>query len=198
MATNSASLKPYVINFRPSNLYPESLTWDPSAQHFVIGSFRHHTLLSDSDAAVVDALVSDPLLPPSSSLLRLALDHPRHRLFAAVHSPPSPYYSPSALVAYDLPSCHCLFLNPLHKPNASDSVVGANDVAIDFSCNAYVTNSTGNLIWKVNLEGEATILSRSQLFTANSVERGTSYSSYGLNGIAYISKGYLIVVQSNT
>ncbi|KAK3009308.1 hypothetical protein RJ639_013744 [Escallonia herrerae] len=196
--SSSFASKPHVINFRSPNLYPESLTWDSSAQHFVVGSLRHRTVLSVSDAAVVDTLISDPLLPPNSSLLGLALDQPRRRLLAAVHSPPSPYSSSSALAAYDLPSRRRLFLTPLHEPSATDSSAGANDVAVDFSGNAYVTNSAGNLIWKVNLDGEATILSRSPLFTANPVEGGTPYSSCGLNGIAYISKGYLLVVQSNT
>ncbi|KAK2981295.1 hypothetical protein RJ640_006996 [Escallonia rubra] len=194
--SSSFASKPHVINFRSPNLYPESLTWDSSAQHFVVGSLRHRTALSVSDAAVVDTLISDPLLPPNSSLLGLALDHPRRRLLAAVHSPYSS--SSSALAAYDLRSRRRLFLTPLHEPSATDSSSGANDVAVDFSGNAYVTNSAGNLIWKVNLDGEATILSRSPLFTANPVERGTPYSSCGLNGIAYISKGYLLVVQSNT
>ncbi|KAI9085528.1 hypothetical protein K1719_032371 [Acacia pycnantha] len=35
-------------------------------------------------------------------------------------------------------------------------------------------------------------------YTAHPVDCNTSYSYCGLNGIAYVSKGYLLVVQSNT
>ncbi|KAK2984021.1 hypothetical protein RJ640_003150 [Escallonia rubra] len=152
----------------------------------MVGSLRHRTLLSDSNAAVVDALVSDPLLPRSSSLLRLALDHPRHRLFAAVHSPSSLYYSPSALVAYDLPSCHCLFLTPSMSP--TPATPPQEPTTLQSTSPAMPTSPTPL----------TTSFGRSQLFMANSVEHGTPYSSFGLNGIAYISKGYLLVVQSNT
>ncbi|KAK2974941.1 hypothetical protein RJ640_009223 [Escallonia rubra] len=154
------------------------------AYHFINGCLRHRTLLSVSDAAIVDTLVFNPLLLPSSSLLGLTLYHPSRRcLLAAIPSPPSPYYSSFSLASYDLPSPRRLFLTPFHEPNATDSTESANDVTVEFSGNAYVTNSVSNLIWKVNLEGEVIILSRSLLFTANPVERGMPYSSCGLNGL---------------
>ncbi|GKU98060.1 hypothetical protein SLEP1_g11112 [Rubroshorea leprosula] len=43
---------PHIINFRSPNLYPEGLAWDPSAQHFLVGSLHHRTINSISDAGV--------------------------------------------------------------------------------------------------------------------------------------------------
>ncbi|PSR88179.1 Protein STRICTOSIDINE SYNTHASE-LIKE 3 like [Actinidia chinensis var. chinensis] len=167
--------KPHVINFRSPNLYPESVSWDPSAQHFVVGSFRNRTLHSVSDAAVVDTLVYDPNLPPNSTILGVTVDNSRRRLLATVNSmPPLPAFT--ALAAYDLrsPDRQRLFLTPLHDPSAADEDRPvANDVTVDFSGNAFVTNSAGNFIWK-------------------------KYSFCGINGVVYISNGYLLAVQSNT
>ncbi|XP_052203804.1 uncharacterized protein LOC127809141 [Diospyros lotus] len=190
--------KPHIINFKSPSLYPESLSWDPSAQHFVVGSHRHRSLLSVSDAAVVDTIVSDPSLPHNATILGVSVDRPHGRLLAVVHSaPPLPVFN--ALAAYDLrsPDRHRLFLAQLHDPTNS-SRPAANDVAFDFSGNAFVTNSAGNFIWKVTPAGEASVFSRSPAFTAYPVDHSKPYSFCGLNGVVYISKGYLLVVQSNT
>ncbi|GMP59155.1 hypothetical protein CsSME_00022549 [Camellia sinensis var. sinensis] len=191
--------KPHVINFRSPNLYPESLSWDPTAQHFVVGSHRHRTLLSVSDAAVVDTLIFDPSLPPNTTVLGVSVDMLRRRLLAVLHSfPPLPSFN--ALAAYDLrsPDRRRLFLALLHDPTTSDDRPIANDVAVDFSGNTYVTNAAGNFIWKVTVDGEPSVFSRSQAFTSHPVEVGKMYSFCGLNGVVYINKGYLLVVQTNT
>ncbi|GAB4844617.1 hypothetical protein Ancab_038018 [Ancistrocladus abbreviatus] len=194
-----AAADPHVIKFRSPNLYPEGLAWDPSAQHFIVGSLRHRTFLSVSDAGVVNNILSDPSLPPNSTILGIAIDPHRRRLLAAVHSlPPLPPFN--ALAAYDLRSLTPIFLSPLPSdPSSSSSPDVANDVAVDFDGNAYVTNSGNNFIWKVNVEGEPSIFSRSHLFTKYPpVDPSSPYNSSGLNGVAYLSKGYLLVAQSNT
>lgn len=193
----SFASKPHLINFRSPNLYPESLSWDPTGQHFIVGSLRSPTLLSVSDAGVVNTLVSDTSLPENSSFLGVTVDVTHNRVLAVVHphSEPSDY----ALAAYDLRAPHHrLFLATLHDPESSTSSFGANDVAVDFSGNAFVTNSDSNLIWKVDLDGKASVLSKSKVFTKTPVDPTTPYSSCGLNGIAYCNKDYLLVVQSNT
>ncbi|KAL8112247.1 hypothetical protein AgCh_019807 [Apium graveolens] len=190
---SSYSKDAHVINFRSPNLYPESFAWDPSSQHFIIGSLRRPTLQSVSDAAVVDTLISDTSLPPNSAFLGLAVDTYFRRIVVAVHSPSSP-----AVAAYNLRTGDRIFLTLLPDSNATSTTAGANDVAVDFSGNAYVTNSASNLIYKVNKDGEYSVLSRSPIFSQSAVDPNTPYSSCGLNGVVYISKGYLLVVQSNT
>ncbi|PKI44244.1 hypothetical protein CRG98_035318 [Punica granatum] len=114
--------KPHHISFRSPDLYPEAAVWDPSAQHFIVGSLRSRSIHSVSDAGVVDTLISDPSLPPNSTILGLA----------------------------------------------------------------------------VTVDGEASIFSRSAAFTSFPVDRDAPYSYCGINGIAYVSRGFLLVVQSNT
>ncbi|KAL2329704.1 hypothetical protein Fmac_017285 [Flemingia macrophylla] len=186
----------HVINFQYPNLYPESLTWDAQAQHFLLGSLRQRIIAAVSDAGIVETFISDTDLPAGAAFLGLAIDPPRNRLLAVVHS--SHHLPPlNALAAYDLRSRRRIFLSALPSEN-SDS---ANDVAVDHSGNAFVTNSGGNFIWKVTVDGSASIFSRSPMYTAstnNPSGGGEPYGSVGLNGITYVSKGYLLVVQSSS
>ncbi|KAF8399014.1 hypothetical protein HHK36_014881 [Tetracentron sinense] len=188
--------KRHVINFRSPNLFPEGLAWDPTAQHFVVGSLHHRSILAVSDAGVVETLISDPDLPPNVTILGVTIDSVNRRLLAVIHAmEPLPHFD--ALAAYDLRSRKRLFLAPLTNDLTSDRQI-ANDVTVDYKGNAFVTNAAGNFIWKVNSNGEPSIFSRSPMFTSQYVEPDRHYSFCGLNGIAYISKGYLLVVQTNT
>ncbi|KAJ0679538.1 putative transcription factor WD40-like family [Helianthus annuus] len=188
---------PHVINFRSPNLYPESLAYDPTAQHFIVGSLNHPTLLAISDAGVVNTLVNDQSLPDTSSFLGVTVDIFHHRLLAVVYNRSDP--SNGALAAYDSRAPHTrLFLTTLHDPASSPTAAGANDVTVDFSGNAFVTNSASNLIWKVDRDGKASVLSKSKVFNKTAAVPDMLHSSCGLNGIAYCTKGYLLVAQSNT
>ncbi|KAL2511288.1 NHL domain-containing protein [Abeliophyllum distichum] len=162
--------KRHVINFRWHNLYPESFIWDPKSEHFVVGSLRQQTLISVSDAGVTSSLLSDASLPSNSSFLGLALDLRHHRLLAVVHRP-STLTTPAfnALVSYHLSTFDQLFLTPL-PPTTLPFTTVANDVAVDFSGNAYVTDSANDAIYKINIEGQASILSKSQAFKSHPVE----------------------------
>lgn len=195
----SAARKRHVINFRSSNLYPESFTWDPKSQHFIVGSTRRRQLISVSDAGVVETLITDTSLPTNSSFLGLTVDRRHNRLLAVIHRAPSPE-NPSpfnALASYDLQTNRRLFLSPLLTDEDLQLAV-ANDVAVDYSGDAYVTNSGDDFIWKVNINGDVSILSKSKAYKFHPVDMTTDYHKCGLNGIVYSSRGYLLVVQSNT
>ncbi|KAJ7943017.1 Six-bladed beta-propeller, TolB-like protein [Quillaja saponaria] len=193
--------KPHIIDFRFPNLYPHALAWDPSAQHFLVGSHNRRIIASVSDAGVADTFIHDPSLPENVTVLGLAVDFYKHRLLVVLHAlDPLPRFN--ALAAYDLRTRKRIFLSllPTDEDEASAGTPreNANDVAVDFKGNAYVTNSIGNYIWKVNEKGEASIFSRSPQYTAHPVDHESPWSFFGLNGIAYVSKGYFLVVQSNT
>ncbi|KAL0540073.1 hypothetical protein IC582_024302 [Cucumis melo] len=189
--------KPHLIDFRSPNLYPEGLVWDTSAQHFVVGSLHHRTLVSVSDAGVAETLIRDPSLPENVSILGLTIDSVNSRLLAVVHAaPPLPEFN--ALAAYDLRSRHRISLTPLFSDGTSSHRPVANAVAVDFKGNAFITNSAGNFIWKVDKDGSASIFSKSASYSSYPATPNEVYSSSGLNGAVYVSKGYLLVVQSNT
>lgn len=188
---------PHIINFRSPNLYPEGLAWDQVAQHFLVGSLYQRTISAVSDAGIVETFISDPSLPENATLFGLAIDSFNNRLLAIIHAiEPLPPFN--ALAAYDLRSRRRVFLSHLHSDNAAVTRPRPGDVAVDYNGNAFVTNSAENFVWKVNDKGESSIFSKSSLYTAHPVERDTPYGSSGLSGIAYVSKGYLLVVQSST
>ncbi|XP_022942624.1 uncharacterized protein LOC111447606 [Cucurbita moschata] len=188
--------KPHQIDFRSPNLYPEGLVWDSSAQHFIVGSLHHRTLVSVSDAGVAENLIHDPDLPENVSILGLAIDSINNRLLAAVHAAaPLPEFN--ALAAYDLRSRRRISLTSLPSSNSNRRPV-ANGIAVDFKGNAFVTNSAENFIWKVDKHGSASIFSKSASYSSHPITANEVYSSSGLNGAVYVSKGYLLVVQSNT
>ncbi|XP_059316780.1 uncharacterized protein LOC132067529 [Lycium ferocissimum] len=190
----STAKNPHVINFRSTNLYPESFTWDPKSQHFIVGSTRnHHKIISVSDAGVVETLISDTSLPPNSSFLGLSVDRHSNRLLAVIHRRSPPF---NAVASYDLQSRRRLFLSPIAMvtEDALQSAV-AKDVAVDYDGNAYVTDSVNDVIWKVDSNGDVSIFSKSKAFKSHPVNVMTTV---GLNGIVYNTRGYLLVVQSNT
>ncbi|XP_077244001.1 NHL domain-containing protein [Tasmannia lanceolata] len=189
--------KRHVITIRSPNLYPESLTWDPSAQHFIVGSVLHGSIHSISDAGVIETLISDPNLPPNTSVLGLSIDSARHRLLAVLHavSPLPPF---DALAAYHLPSRRRLFLAPLSDTSGATHRPVANSVTVDSSGTAYVTSSAGNFIWKVEISGQTSILSRSPIFSSGHVYGDRADSWCGLNGIVHVRRSMLLAVQTNT
>ncbi|CAM8881752.1 unnamed protein product [Rhodiola kirilowii] len=187
---------PHVIQFKSPNLYPEGIAYDSSAQHFLVGSLHSRSIHSVSDAGVVETFLTDTTLPPNSTILGLTVDLHYKRLLAVIHSlEPLPPFN--ALAAYDLRTRRRLYLAELDAEIDSIRQV-ANDVAADFSGNAFVTNSASNFIWKVNADGESSIFSKSPAFSSHPVDQSTPYSECGLNGVVYNSKGYLLVAQSNT
>ncbi|XP_042494963.1 uncharacterized protein LOC122074166 [Macadamia integrifolia] len=187
-----------VINFQSPNLFPIGFAWNPTSQHFILSSLRHHSLKFVSDGGIVETLISDHSLPPMVTILGITIDSINNRLLAIIHAfEPLPPFN--ALAAYDLTSGDRLFLTPLTNSLVTGRRPIAIDVAIDFSGNAYVTNSVGNFIWKVEASGKPFVLSKSAVFSSQHVDTRQPYSFSGLSGIAYVSNGgFLLVVQTNT
>ncbi|XP_042447805.1 uncharacterized protein LOC122032565 [Zingiber officinale] len=165
----------------PSSTFrsPRALAWDPTAQHFLVGSSLFPAALASvSDAGVTETLVFDPILPAQSSVVALAVDDRRRRLFVGLTNP-------SALAAYDLrsPRPHRrIFLSPLPDPSAA-----LGGVAVDHATGAaFVT--AGSVVAKVDLDGAVSVLSRSTIFSADP-------SSEGLGGLVHGRNAYLLVAE---
>ncbi|XP_074315679.1 uncharacterized protein LOC141651885 [Silene latifolia] len=184
----SESRERHVITFRSPTLYPEGLTWDPTSNHFIVASVRHGTFHTVTNNGVIQTLTSSASnLPYNPIVLGLAFDTRRNRLIAAFNTVNTPYVAAFSLHRTSN-SLTLLFLT--HLPTDSPSSAASNDVALDPHGNAYVTNFGENLIWKVSLNGTASVLS---------LDRTSPYSYAGLNGVVYLDgKELLLVVQSNT
>ncbi|XP_020105693.1 uncharacterized protein LOC109722183 isoform X2 [Ananas comosus] len=167
----------HVITFAIAGDVPSGLAWDPTAQHFLVGSLLRPSVSSVSDAGVVEELVSDPSVPPSSPALALAVDAPRRRLLVALARP-------AALASYDLrsPRPHRrIFAAPLPDPSAVPGAVDVDPATGD----AFVTG--GGVVWKVDARGIPSVLSQSPI-----------YGSGALGGAAHVSRGFLLAAQGST
>jgi len=72
-----------------------------------------------------------------------------------------------------------------------------NDVVADSAGNVYLTNSYGDFIWKVTMEGIASVFAKSSIFLSQLVVVNSSVAWWGSNGLAYHTEGaYLLVLQS--
>ncbi|XP_073006663.1 uncharacterized protein [Typha latifolia] len=166
----------HVITFSGRGIQPSGLAWDPTAQHFLVGSLLLPAVSSVSDAGVFEILVSDPSLGASSPAVAVAVDDRRRRLLVAFSQPPS-------LAAYDLrsPIPH----SRLFAAHLPDSSADPGGVAVDWATgDAFVT--AGDRIWRIDTDGKPSLLSRSAIYEP------------GLGGLAHVSKGFLLAVQVST
>ncbi|KAG1368074.1 putative Sodium/potassium/calcium exchanger Nckx30C [Cocos nucifera] len=185
----------HVITFGSPGLAPAGLAWDGTAQHFLVGSRLRPAVSSVSDAGVVEALVSDSLLPPDSSALALAVDNPRRRLLVA-------FARPATLAAYDLrsPRPHRrIFISSLPDPAAVPGGIAVDSTTGD----AFVTSGTRNLMWKVDLDGNPIVFSKSPNYSppesAGDEDRPEAATAAGgLGGVVHVSLGFLLAVQGST
>lgn len=179
------------FDYRPTSWFRECAQWDPIDQRFIV-SFMEGGLgqikIDPPAIAHEQILVKDPDLRANSTL-GFKLDHPRHRLLAAVSDQFG--HSFSALAAYDTRTWERIFLTVLAGPETRSL---ANDVAVDEEGNAYVTDSRRGLIWRVSWDGkDASVLTDSPIFKLNSTKMFSPLVSVTLNGIAYHPDGYLLV-----
>ncbi|KAK8923749.1 hypothetical protein KSP39_PZI019680 [Platanthera zijinensis] len=172
----TAAANLHVITIPSDVLRPSSLFWDPTAQHFVVGSAVRPIISSVSDAGVAETIVSDPLLSQHSSVSSISVDDRRRRLLVALRRP-------DGLAAYDLrsPRPHRrIFFSPLPSSPGGIAVDSASGLV-------FVTGSDSGVVWRADLEGVVSDLSRS-----------AKYGGEGLAAVAYERKGFLLVVQGKT
>lgn len=168
----------------------ECTKWDAEGGRFLASTFfgtgvaevrageaEERVVLADPDAA-------------GRVALGLAIDAPRRRLLL-VYADRLPRKGYAALGAYDLGSWRRIFLTRLDVPG--DSTM-PDDVAADEDGNAYVTDCSGNKIWKVSPDGAVLGVIKNATF----VQRpGSLHNLVGLNGIVYHPNGYLLVIHTS-
>jgi sugar lactone lactonase YvrE len=171
------------------NLFPEGLEYDKLMKRFLISSITQGSIGIVEEYGSYREWINDPDIP---STLGLHIDLPRKRLLvavadigASVKSSPATAYMLAGLAAYDLRSGERLFYTRMDEllPGLPHF---ANDVTVDKQGNAYVTDSFTGAIYKVDVEGEATIFYRDTALDP-------APDAFGLNGIDYDPRGYLLV-----
>lgn len=185
----------HTINIKYPQLFPEGFDWDKENQHFIVGSLQFGTLHTVSDAGVADDFITDKDYAGKASVLGITVDSKRSRVLAVIHRPSDPNgeLGFNALAGYDLKSGKRVLFVEL------DQNAVANDVAVDPYGNAFVTNSAGNFIWKITLDGHVSVFAKDPIFTSQDIIVEDDLVRFcGLNGIVYNKRGALLVTQSNS
>lgn len=187
---------PARISVPQAALSPEGIQWDEANQRFYVSSRTKGTFGTVRDDSSYTKFGENPQL---ISTIGLNLDAGRQRLLAAVSDNgfnPSFVNQPTlrklAGLAIFNSSTGALssFVNLATLPAAAAYPNHfANDIAVDKDGNAYITDSMSPIIYKVDLQGNASV------FLENAQLSGGT--GFGLNGIVYHPDGYLLVAKTS-
>ncbi|MFC6224128.1 SMP-30/gluconolactonase/LRE family protein [Hymenobacter artigasi] len=174
-------------------LSPEGIQYDEANKRFYVSSRTKGTIGTVRDDSTYTEFGKDSRL---ISTIGLNLDAGRQRLLAAVSDNgfnPSVVNAPTkgklaALAIFNTGTgalTSYVDLGGLRPTGAHF----ANDIAVDKDGNAYITDSMSPIIYKVDLQGNATV------FLENAQLSGGT--GFGLNGIVYHPDGYLLTAKTS-
>ena len=191
--TTPAAAAPDRITVPQAALHPEGIQWDATNQRFVVSSRTQGRIGTVRDDSTYTVLADDPRL---ISTIGLNLDASRNRLLAAVsdggfnstRSSAATLRKLAALAIFNSSTGSLMSFVDLGalRPGVNHF---ANDIAVDAQGNAYITDSFAPIIYKVDVQGTATVfLEDAQL---------SGGTGFGLNGIVFHPDGYLITAKTN-
>lgn len=154
------------------NLFPEGIEYDQERQHFLLSSASEGTIFTVDDDGTIKALIVDPELEMT---LGIEIDYNNQRLLVANnHSDDNAF-----LGSYDLETGQRIFMTNLSELFQTRGHL-ANDVTVDADGTAYVTDTVTPVIYRVDLDGNASIFLEDPVFDS-------------LNGIVAHADGYLLL-----
>lgn len=187
---------PTRISVPQAALSPEGIQWDEANKRFYVSSRTKGTVGTVRDDSTYTEFGKDSKL---ISTIGLNLDAGRQRLLAAVSDNgfnPSVVNAPTKgkLAALAIFNTSTGALNSYINLSASPAAAAypnhfANDMAVDKDGNVYITDSMSPIIYKVDLQGTATV------FLENAQLSGGT--GFGLNGIVYHPDGYLLTAKTS-
>jgi hypothetical protein len=183
---------PNRINFTREALYPEGVSHDALRERFLVTSLRFGTIGSVKYNGIYTPFIEDMDL---ISTIGIKADEPRNRVLVAVSDPgaglrtsPATAGKLAALGIYNLTNgtrINFVNLGALRPGKAHF----ANDITIDPEGNAYITDSFSPIIYKVDINGNASVFFEGETFA-------TQPGEFGFNGIVHHPSGYLIAAFS--
>lgn len=186
----SASPAPRIIHASAPSLHPEGVAWDPTRHAFLVSSVRHGTVSLVGLDGKVRPFLAHPAMP---STFGLHVDVRRHRVLVtygdiglSTRSTPTTIGHVSGLASFDLRTGRLEWLVDLATTPGQHA---ANDLTIDRSGIAYVSDVFAPELYRVTPAGRASVLVRDERFTP---------TSFGMNGIVWHPRGFLLSVRYDT
>jgi len=180
------------IEIKNDTLFPEGITYNPLSNRFIVGSFRQGAIFEIDQNGNAKIFIEDKRL---HSVLAVRVDTKRNRLLAltsdlgaSIRTTKVDIKRYAALAIYDLVTGKPLQFVDLSKviPNTERLV---NGMALDNKGNAYITDSFAAAIYKVDVEGKASLFLQDDEFSGEGIN---------LNGIVHHPAGYLLAVKKSS
>ena len=186
------------ISVPQAAVHPEGIQYDAINKRFIVSSRTKGVINTVRDDSTFTLLADDPRL---ISTIGVHLDASRNRVLVAVADN-------GANAARSGPAATSTTLRKLAAVAIFNATSGAlvnfvdlgglrpgvnhfaNDIAVDNDGNAYVTDSFAPIVYKVTVQGVASV------FLENPQLSGGT--GFGLNGIVYHPDGYLLVAKTST
>ena len=155
------------------NLFPEGIEYDEMGKRFLLGSAALGTIYEVSDGGLLLPFIKSN---DFQATFGIEIDRINNRLLVVNSSYP---LSDEKLGAYDLKSGERIFMANLSDTYPNDKNL-ANDVAVDANGIAYVTDTFAPVIYRVDMNGEASIFIEDEMLSF-------------INGIVAYSDEYLLL-----
>ncbi|MGN6803759.1 MAG: hypothetical protein ACTHJN_17795, partial [Ginsengibacter sp.] len=168
---------PSEINFTVHDLFPEGVAYDPVHKLFLVSSAATGSVGAVTFEGAYNPLITDEKL---TSTTGLKVDKARKRLLVCNVA--------DGIASYDLNNGNRLFFTDLSSLIPGGPVF-INDETFDTEGNLYVTNSASPVIYKVDLNGNASVFYQNSDFA-------TGPADFGFNGIQYDQRGFLLVTHT--
>jgi sugar lactone lactonase YvrE len=161
-------------------LHPEGIAFDSATRRFFFGSLTEGTLFALDAEGVQTSFAEAPAA--GTSMVGLAIDEERRVLWACAQG--SDLDAPDTLRRYDVDSGALLGVVALEAV-ASDAQ--CNDLIVDASGQAYVSDPASTRIYRVSAEGTPSVFLDSELLTPE-------VPTLGSNGITLTDDGSTLIV----
>lgn len=186
---NKASSTPDVISFNKMALYPEGVDWDSSRKSFLVTSIRQGIISEIKDDGTYKMFAQDPRMV---SAVGIRIDAARDRVLVCNADPGASKYSTpktagklAALAVFQLSSGK--LIKYLNLAKGLDGTHFCNDIVIDKTGTAYITDSFSTIIYKVTADYKVSVFIDNKRFSGK---------AFNLNGIV-IKDNYLLVNKFN-
>jgi sugar lactone lactonase YvrE len=192
--TETTPAGPAKITVPQAALSPEGVQYDETNKRFVVSSRNKGQIGTVKDDSSYAVLADDPRL---ISTIGLNLDAGRNRVLAAVsdaggntsRTSATTLRKLAAVAIFNSTTGSLISYTDLGSKAANYPQHFANDIAVDGQGNAYITDSFAPVIYKLDLQGNATVFLENAQFSGG--------SGFGLNGIVYHPDGYLLVAKAS-